>query len=54
MCAVTTVIFGTIAAWMAAVILGREFLVSSLRMVAAADGRVIAANYWPCPNNWRR
>ncbi|MBQ1705202.1 MAG: CDP-diacylglycerol--glycerol-3-phosphate 3-phosphatidyltransferase [Clostridia bacterium] len=37
---------GTIAAWMAAVILGREFLVSSLRMVAAADGRVIAANYW--------
>lgn len=37
---------GTIAAWMAAVILGREFLVSSLRMVAAAQGSVIAANYW--------
>lgn len=37
---------GTIAAWMAAVILGREFLVSSLRMVAASSGKVIAANYW--------
>lgn len=37
---------GTITAWMVAIILGREFLVSSLRMVAAADGRVIAANYW--------
>ena len=37
---------GMIAAWMVAVILGREFLVSSLRMVAASSGKVIAANYW--------
>ncbi len=37
---------GTISAWMVAIILGREFLVSSLRMVAAAQGSVIAANYW--------
>ena len=37
---------GTIAAWMVAVILGREFIVSALRMVAAAEGLVIAANKW--------
>ena len=37
---------GTIAAWMVAVILGREFIVSALRMVAAAEGLVIAANPW--------
>lgn len=37
---------GTIPAWAAAVILGREFIVSSLRMVAASSGKVIAANRW--------
>jgi len=37
---------GTIAAWMVAIILGREFIVSALRMVAASEGLVIAANYW--------
>lgn len=37
---------GTISAWMVAVILGREFIVSALRMVAAAEGLVIAANIW--------
>ena len=37
---------GTIAAWMVAIILGREFIVSALRMVAAAEGLVIAANMW--------
>ena len=31
-------------AWIALVILGREFLVSGLRMVAAAEGKVIAAS----------
>jgi hypothetical protein len=35
-----------VPAWAAIVILGREFAVTSLRMVAAAEGRVIAANYW--------
>ena len=37
---------GTIPAWMVAIILGREFIVSALRMVAAAEGLVIAANMW--------
>jgi CDP-diacylglycerol--glycerol-3-phosphate 3-phosphatidyltransferase len=37
---------GTISAWMVAIILGREFIVSALRMVAASEGLVIAANYW--------
>ncbi len=37
---------GTIAAWMVAIILGREFIVSALRMVAASEGLVIAANMW--------
>jgi PncC family amidohydrolase len=31
-------------AWIALIILGREFLVSGLRMVAAAEGKVIAAS----------
>ena len=37
---------GTIAGWMVAIILGREFIVSALRMVAASEGLVIAANMW--------
>ena len=37
---------GTISAWMVAIILGREFIVSALRMVAASEGLVIAANMW--------
>ena len=37
---------GTIASWMVAIILGREFIVSALRMVAASEGLVIAANMW--------
>ena len=37
---------GTISAWMVAIILGREFIVSALRMVAASEGLVIAANKW--------
>jgi len=37
---------GTIAAWAVAIILGREFIVSALRMVAASEGLVIAANMW--------
>ncbi|MDR2957120.1 MAG: CDP-diacylglycerol--glycerol-3-phosphate 3-phosphatidyltransferase [Coriobacteriales bacterium] len=35
---------GVLPAWIALVILGREFLVSGLRMVAVADGKVIAAS----------
>ena len=37
---------GTVPGWAAVIILGREFIVSSLRMVAAASGKVIAANWW--------
>ncbi len=37
---------GTVSAWMVAIILGREFIVSALRMVAASEGLVIAANMW--------
>lgn len=37
---------GTIPAWAAVVILTREFAISSLRMIAASDGTVIAANIW--------
>ena len=37
---------GTIPAWAVAIILGREFIVSALRMVAASEGMVIAANMW--------
>ena len=37
---------GTIPAWAVAIILGREFIVSALRMVAASEGLVIAANLW--------
>ena len=37
---------GTIPAWAVAIILGREFIVSALRMVAASEGLVIAANMW--------
>ena len=37
---------GTIPAWAVAIIPGREFIVSALRMVAASEGLVIAANMW--------
>ena len=37
---------GTMAAWAAVVILAREFAVSSIRLIAAERGTVIAANMW--------
>ena len=37
---------GTIPAWAAVLVLAREFAVTSLRMVAAADGIVIQAAVW--------
>ena len=36
---------GTIPAWAVAIILGREFIVSALRMVAASGGKVLAAGW---------
>jgi CDP-diacylglycerol--glycerol-3-phosphate 3-phosphatidyltransferase len=35
---------GSLPAWIALIILAREFLISGLRMIAAAEGRVIAAS----------
>ncbi len=37
---------GNLAAWMAIVIIGREFIISGFRLVAADKGTVIAASYW--------
>lgn len=37
---------GTLPAWIALVIISREFLVSGLRMVASAEGQVIAASWF--------
>ncbi|HET7559143.1 MAG TPA: CDP-diacylglycerol--glycerol-3-phosphate 3-phosphatidyltransferase [Limnochordia bacterium] len=41
---VTLVHLGKVSAWLAMLIIGREFAVSGLRMVAAAEGVVIAAS----------
>ncbi|WAM34738.1 CDP-diacylglycerol--glycerol-3-phosphate 3-phosphatidyltransferase [Caldicellulosiruptor morganii] len=35
-----------ISSWIAMIIIGREFIVTGLRMVAAAEGVVISANVW--------
>ncbi len=37
---------GSMAAWMAAIMVIREFAVTGLRMVALEGGEVIAANRW--------
>lgn len=33
-------------AWIAVMIIGREFIISAFRLIAAENGVVIAANYW--------
>jgi len=38
--------FGAISTWIALIIIGREFSVSGLRMLAAAEGKVIPASLW--------
>ncbi|MDP4144351.1 MAG: CDP-diacylglycerol--glycerol-3-phosphate 3-phosphatidyltransferase [Bacillota bacterium] len=43
---VSLVEFRTIPAWVAVVIIAREFAVTGLRSVAAAEGLVIAASWW--------
>ena len=47
-CAAYTVFvqLGICSAWVVILILAREFAVTSLRMIAAGSGKVIAANYW--------
>lgn len=37
---------GDLPAWCVMIIIAREFVITSLRMVAAADGKVIAASIW--------
>lgn len=37
---------GLVSSWLALIILAREFAVSGLRMLAAAEGQVIAASCW--------
>ena len=33
-------------AWFVIIIIGREFIISGFRLIAAENGIVIAANYW--------
>ena len=33
-------------AWVVIIIIGREFIISGFRLIAAENGVVIAANYW--------
>jgi len=37
---------GSIEAWMVVVIISREFIISGIRLIAAEQGRVIAASTW--------
>ena len=37
---------GVVSPWVAVIILAREFIVSGIRIAAAAEGNVIAASVW--------
>ena len=37
---------GRIPSWIVVVIIAREFIISGFRLIAAENGRVIAASYW--------
>ena len=37
---------GRIPAWIVIIIIAREFIISGFRLIAADNGRVIAASYW--------
>ena len=37
---------GRLPAWVVIIIIGREFIISGFRLIAAENGIVIAANYW--------
>ena len=43
---ITIVEMHVVPSWAAIIIIAREFAVSGLRTIAAADGRVIAASWW--------
>jgi len=37
---------GVVSAWVTVLVLAREFIVSGVRMAAAAEGNVVAASIW--------
>ena len=37
---------GSIPSWIVVIIIAREFIISGFRLIAAENGRVIAASYW--------
>jgi CDP-diacylglycerol--glycerol-3-phosphate 3-phosphatidyltransferase len=37
---------GRIPSWIVIIIIAREFVISGFRLIAADNGRVIAASYW--------
>ena len=43
---ISLVALGTLSPWIAFLIIGREFAVTGLRLIAAAEGVVITANKW--------
>lgn len=43
---ISLVQMGRLSAWIVTIIIAREFTISILRAVAAAEGRVIAASWW--------
>lgn len=43
---ISLVALGTLSPWIAFLIIGREFAVTGLRLIAAAEGIVITANRW--------
>ncbi len=43
---VSLVELNRLTSWIAMIIIGREFIVTGLRMIAAAEGVVISANLW--------
>ncbi len=44
--AICLVELGRIPAWVVVILIGREFVISGFRLIAAERGIVIAANYW--------
>lgn len=40
------VYYGKMSPWALMIVLAREFMVSGIRLIAAADGEVIAASFW--------
>lgn len=43
---ISLVALGTLSPWIAFLIIGREFAVTGLRLIAAAEGVVLSANKW--------